>query len=229
MLLGPRNCGKTALLKNSLTTLPNDPKPVYINGREGSLDSPGALARHLLTELIEQVPPEARQALIEASRADKFVKHQSGSHNADPSEIQPVLHILSELCGVASKRGRRPIFIVDEANVLTLWRQAMWQRALLRFFVMVRLCHSVIWCKAPACTHAPVPHFLRSFMSAPVPAEQLCLYPARISLPQTLGDCQLTLKLTRCAQVSMQENMANVVLCTSDTSFLEWLWGGELS
>ena len=162
MLVGPRSCGKSELLKAVLATQPDELKAVYINGRDGPLDSPGALAKRLLMELdevaswMEKWEPEAIEALAAAlqvayptvsaaiTTVKGILKNLTERRDADPSEIAPVLDVLRKVCGTVSKPGRYPVFILDEANVLTEWKEAEWQTplaALLRFFVKVRLCH----------------------------------------------------------------------------------------
>ena len=160
VLVGPRSSGKTALLDEVLSTLPN--MAVYIDGREGYLNSPGALAMRLSTgaeQLFSWLPEKAREAATEAAAtglqlidpsisaatnsAKALLKILTGGRNADPSDIRPVLEVLSTTCREASKTGMLPAFIIDEANVLTLWRQPEYQtglEALLRFLVVVRLC-----------------------------------------------------------------------------------------
>ena len=160
MLVGPRSCGKSELLKQMLDILRNNEfPPVYINGRDGSLTSPGVLARRLASATGSWDPTFLKAFIgTVAAVADMFYPKISAgidkaqaaaaglvdSRNANPSDILPVLDILLKLCEKVSKPGSRPVFIFDEANVLTEWRQADWQTPLaelLRFFVLVRLCH----------------------------------------------------------------------------------------
>ena len=169
MILGPRSSGKTALLQKVFRSLPRDEQiypPSYLNGRAQLLSDARELKKALqakgisaLSQLSERLADFANSRLGKAVAAVTGKEQVAGGNfsisgdklisaflSQQDQTINDVIAVYNEMLAlyksVKVSNSSWPIICIDEANVLTEWREGssgdrIALTALLKFFVKV--------------------------------------------------------------------------------------------